>query len=207
MLSALFVLICLSILAAIGIVQLIRVVFIAKPRAQALDFFESPDGDSCLEREVNSLRRQADRSLRSKSVDAPMKLLIAKILDELMKVVEEEKDRRLQAKRLLELHQLYEGLISSARRELAATKSDEATFQSYSQTLEDAEQQRNAVLESLESLSSWRTSLELSARELIKDVRNILSRAQAGKAHTDFVAELVSLQRSAAELLKKLLNS
>jgi hypothetical protein len=38
-------------------------------------------------------------------------------------------------------------------------------------------------------------------------VRNILSRAQAGKAHTDFVAELVSLQRSAAELLKKLLNS
>jgi hypothetical protein len=136
-----------------------------------------------------------------------MQLLIAKIVDDLMKVVEEEKDRRLQAKRLFELHKVYEDLISSARRQLAATMPDEATFQSYSQTLEDAEQQRRAVVESLEAISKWRTQLELSARELIWAARNTLSRARAGKAHTDFVVELTRLQRSTAALLKKLLNS
>ncbi len=207
MLSALFILIALSIFAVIGVVQLTRAVAAAKPRARVLDFFEAPDGDSWLEREADRLRRQANRLRRSKSVDVPMKLLIEKIIDDLMKVVEEENDRRLQARRLLELQQIYDDLISSARRQLAATRPDEATFQSYSQTLEDAEQQRRAVIESLAALSSWRTALELSARDLIRAARKTLSRAQAGKAHTDFVAELTSLQRSTAELLKKLLNS
>lgn len=78
-----------------------------------------------------------------------MKLLIARIVDDLMKVVEEEKDRRLQAKRLVELNHHYQDVIDSARRQLAATMPDEATFQSYSQTLEDAEQQRRTIIESL----------------------------------------------------------
>lgn len=207
MLSALFILIVLSILAVIGILQLIRAVTVAKPREQVFDFFEAPDGESWLGREANLLHRQADRLRRSRSVDAPMKLLIEKIVNDLLKIVEEEKDRRLQARRLIELRQIYEDLVNSARRQLAATAPDETTFQSYTQTLEEAEQQRRAVVESLEALSNWRTALELSARELIRTARTTLSRARAQKAHTEFAVELTSLQRSAAELLKKVLNS
>jgi hypothetical protein len=207
MLSALILLIILSILAVIGFVQLTRAVIVARPRAQVRDFFEAPDGDSWLEGEANRLRRQADRLRRSKSVDAPMQLLIGRIVDDLMKVVDEERDRRRQAKRLLELQQHYDDLIGSARGQLAATTPDAETFQSYAQTLADAEHQRRAVNESLTALSKWRTDLELSARELIGAARTTLSRARAGKAHTDFVVELTSLQRSAAELLKKLVDS
>ena len=207
MLSSLLVLIVLGILAVIGILQLVRAVAAAKSRARVLDFLEAPEGDSWLEREANLLRRQADRLRRSKSVDEPMKLLIARIIEDLMKIAEEEKNRRRQASRLLEMHQIYENLIISARHQLAATQPDEATFQSYSQNLNDAEQQRRAVTDALEALNSWHTDLEQSARELIRAARQTLLRARARKAHTEFSVELTRLQRSAAELLKRILNS